>query len=257
MSKNRIAIAFSVFLIFAMTVSFLPLQVNAQDTMKTYAIIGAVPNPVGVGQQVLLHIGITQQLATTIDSWEGLTVTVTRPDDHTETLGPYTTDATGGTGDIYVPTMTGEYTFQTHFPEQVCDEGVPAFGGRPTVPPGTIMLASDSEVLTVVVQEEQLPTYPGVPLPTEYWTRPINAQFYEWYSIAGDWLGYPRYDAPYLPYNDNAPNSGHILWAKQLVTGGLAGGLSGIDNRTHAYECGDAYEGKFASSVDSRWSTLL
>ena len=31
---------------------------------KTQAFIGALPNPVGVGQEVLLHIGIQQQLST-------------------------------------------------------------------------------------------------------------------------------------------------------------------------------------------------
>jgi hypothetical protein len=59
---------------------------------------------------VLLHVGITNPQ----DGWEGLTVTVEKPDGKTETLGPIRTDATGGTGTVYVPTIAGNYTFLDH-----------------------------------------------------------------------------------------------------------------------------------------------
>lgn len=91
--------------------------INAQATKKTYAFIGATPNPIGINQEVLIHVGITDPLTVNF-GWEGLTVTVKRPDGQTETLGPFTTDATGGTGTVYVPTMAGNYTLQTHFPAQ-------------------------------------------------------------------------------------------------------------------------------------------
>ena len=71
----------------------------------THAYIGATPNPVGVGEEVLLHVGITDYLYVVSDGWEGLTVTVTKPDGSTETLGPFRSDSTGGTGAIYIPTM--------------------------------------------------------------------------------------------------------------------------------------------------------
>jgi outer membrane protein assembly factor BamB len=177
--------------------------------------------------------------------WEGLSVTIERPDGTTETLRDIDTDSTGGTGRVYVPTITGNYTLQTHFPEQVTVTGVKM---APGIPAGTTMLASSSEKLTLVVQEEPTPYYPEHPLPTEYWTRPIDAQHREWHAIAGNWIGYPRYDAPFVPYNEG-PETGHVLWAKPLATGGLAGELMGRDNLAHAYECGDAYEGKFAASV--------
>ena len=42
----------------------LPLAIAQEEfrTKKTYAIIGATPNPFGVNQQVLLHIGVTDYL---------------------------------------------------------------------------------------------------------------------------------------------------------------------------------------------------
>jgi outer membrane protein assembly factor BamB len=232
---------------FAMAVSLIAFSNNpsakAADTQTTYAFIGAMPNPVGVGQEVLLHVGITQQLGLPAQSWEGLIVTVTKPDGERITLGPYDTDATGGTGGVFVPEMEGEYTLQAHFPEQVFEEGVSGFGGQGSVPAGTTMLASDSEELTLVVYADPISIYPGVPLPTEYWTRPINAQFREWASIAGSWPGVPT--DHYVTGNDDAPETGHILWTKPIAMGGLVGG----DLGAQAMECGAAYEQKFGAPV--------
>jgi outer membrane protein assembly factor BamB len=209
------------------------LTVDMLPPRTTYAFIGALPNPVGVGQEVLLHVGITQQLTNVAYGWEGLTVTVEKPDGKTETIGPFRTDATGGTGTVYVPTMAGNYILQTHFPEQRSGEGKVG-GGTPS---GTLMLASDSEKLTLVVQAEPLEYYPGSPLPTEYWTRPINAQHREWYQIAGSsWQS--------DEYND-APEAPHVLWTKPLTIGGLVGG----DTEVQSFEHGDAYEGKWPNRI--------
>jgi outer membrane protein assembly factor BamB len=113
------------------------------------------------------------------------------------------------------------------------------------------MLASDSEKITLVVTEESYVTYPGVALPTEYWTRPINAQFREWYTISGSSLqGGSTVGVP-APYND-APESPHILWTKPMTTGGLVGGelgLVGSGATSVAMENGDAYEGKFSNRL--------
>ena len=189
-SKSKAkTIAISVFLVLAMAVSLVALPAaNAQPpppppiegTSESYAFIGATPNPVGVGQETLLHLGITQQLQITESHWSDLTVTVTRPDDTTETLGPFKTDATGGTGTIYVPTMEGTYKLQTHFPAQWNNFTVFDFTTFTSVPYNLYYEADDSDVLELVVTAESTPIYPGVPLPTEYWTRPIDAQAHEW-----------------------------------------------------------------------------
>jgi len=152
----------------------------------TYAYLGAVPNPVGVNQQVLLHVGITQELQTVAMGWEGLSVTIERPDGEIDTLENIRTDSTGGTGKAYTPDKVGTYYLKTHFPEQVTTQDKRAgsmFTGY--VPVGTVMLASESEVLELVVQEDSIPYYPGQPKPNEYWTRPIDAQLRDWSPIAG------------------------------------------------------------------------
>ena len=220
---------------------------NAQTTtpIKTYAFIGTTPNPVGVGQEVLLHIGISEATAGTSFQWKGLTVTVTKPDNTTETLGPFSTDATGGTGSIYVPTMVGTYQFQTHFPAQ---NMAIAFAGVGAIP----YAASDSPIQTLVVQQDPITYYPGAPLPTEYWNRPVNAQFETWSPLTGNWLrAIGSYTMPpddkYVPGNEGAPETAHILWNYQYATGGLAGGA--IPAEGGGYEMGDAYVGKFLNSV--------
>jgi hypothetical protein len=248
MNKNKTSIAIALFLMFAMTISIIALPVTSGQTSRiTYPYIGATPNPVGVGQEVLLHVGITQQLSIVGMGWEGLSVTITRPDGTTETIRDLTTDSTGGTGTVFVPTVAGNYTLVTHFPEQVTQTGKTS----PGITLGTIMLASTSEPLTLVVTDEPQQYWPDIPLPTEYWARPIDAQLFEWHTISGNWLrtyssgGVPRF----IPYNDDAPESAHILWAKPIAGGGLAGGLMGRDDRAHSYEDGAAYVPKFENGI--------
>jgi hypothetical protein len=218
----------------------IPIASSQLSTRPTYAYIGAVPNPVGVGQEVLIHVGITQPLENYWMGWEGLTITVTKPDGTKETLGPFRTDSTGGTGTVFVPTMMGNYTFQTHMPEQITTET--NYGGG--TPANVTMLASDSRVLTLVVEEQLKPIWPGLPLPTEYWTRPIDSQLREWNTISASWVSTPENFV--ARNNDNAPETAHILWEKQLAMGGLAGG---VEFGPQSMEIGDAYEGKFQSSV--------
>jgi WD40 repeat protein len=243
MTKNKSAVAMLLIVTIALTLAALP-STNAQvptRTKQTYALCTVTPNPVGVGQEALVWIGISDYLNIYTDGWVGLTVTVTKPDNGTETLGLFRTDSTGSTGTIYRPTMVGTYYFQTHFPAQWYN-----WTGQANV----WYEASDSEKYALNVTQEPREYYPGVPLPDFYWNRPINAQAREWASITGDWLwgaalnNYPYYNWR-VSNNAEAPESGHILWAKSVTNGGLAGG----DIGTEGYFPGDAYEGYFADSV--------
>jgi outer membrane protein assembly factor BamB len=248
---KKIVNAILLFLIFAMIISLFALPtVTPQEPMKmkTYAYIGATPNPVGVGQEVLLHVGITHALPDVSMGWEGLSVTIEKPDGTTTLLDNIRTDSTAGTGKVYIPDIPGNYTLQAHFPEQVLtEESRAGEGTSPPTPAGTIMLASDSEKLILTVTEEAQLIWPGIALPTEYWTRPINGQFYEWNSIAGNMLSIARgTDGPqYTNYNEG-PETAHMLWAKPVMLGGLAGGM---EYGPQSYDDGSAYEGVWLSNV--------
>lgn len=250
-------IAFLLVISMAFPLSAIP-SVSGASSLATYPVIGATPNPVGIGQETLILIGITQATTSALYGWDGLTINVVKPNGANVTLGPYKTDSTGLTGAVYVPDMVGNYTLQLHFPQQATPVDFTSFFS-PTIPKGTIMLASDSIPITLVVQEERTPTYPGIPLPTEYWTRPVDDQLREWSSIDGNWLQTPP---NFLAFgNDYAPTSAHILWTKPLTSGGQTGGTldpsQEILTQTSAsgqsgqvgYDTGDAYEGKWSGSI--------
>ncbi len=221
--------------------------VNAQTgvSKNTFPLIGAMPNPVGVGQETLITAGITHATAWPQPGWTGITVTVTKPDNTTETLGPVTTDTTGMTGITYTPTMAGTHYLQTNFPEQKI-----LYNAAGTLA-NTTMKASTSEKYPLEVTTEPRQYYPGAPLPTEYWTRPINAQFREWVPIAGNWLGILGYGNRLPPDNADAPETAHLLWARQYAEGGLVGGadLNAVNIDAISYEHGDAYEGKWSNPI--------
>jgi len=219
---------------------------TAQTPMQkdTFPFINAIPNPVGVGQEVLLHVGILTAHVHG-DGWKNLEVLITKPDGTTEKLTGINTDSTGGTGRVYVPDQVGTYILQTHFPEQVVEVDIVQSDTGRVLPAGTIMKESYSPTLELVVQEEPVPIYPGHPRPTEYWSRPIDSQLYEWNVIAGHWLRSPP--NLYAPYNEDAPETAHILWAKPIRRdlGALVGGAYD----SHGFTTGDAYENEWQNSV--------
>jgi outer membrane protein assembly factor BamB len=240
-SKSKTTIAVALLIILAMTISLFAFPGDPKSAVAattSYPYIGALPNPAGVGQDVLLHVGVLTQLQDASQGWKGLSVTIKKPDGTTETIPDITTDATGGTGRTFTPTMEGNYTLQTHFPAQWFN--YTDYWGNPV---DTLYAAADSEELTLVVLAEPVPVYPGHALPTEYWTRPIDPQLREWAVVAGNWLETP--DNKIALGNDDAPETAHVLWAKVLTQGGLVG--EPLDS--HSFEIGDAYEGKFISRL--------
>jgi hypothetical protein len=235
-------------LIFAASVITTIPTTYAQEarTQKTYPLIDAIPNPVGVGQQVLIRHGISEGLGMVLQGWEDITVTIVDPDKITTSLGPLRTDSTGAGFTSFTPNKVGTYVLTTNFPEQeVPQPGWFVAERGAFLPGGTVMLASSIST-ELVVQQEPLEAYQDLPLPVEYWTRPIDPQLRSWYQIAGNWVERPPNS--FSPYNDDAPETAHVLWAKQLTTGGLTGGLWETDIPASS-ETGDAYEGKFQNSV--------
>ena len=233
-SKNiTISLTLLAILLIPIAISSIP-NANA-STYTSYPFLGAMPNPIGVGQEVLLHVGALTALQTASDGWEGLKVVITKPDNSTITLNAPKTDSTGGTGLIFIPDQIGTYYMYTDFPNQTYRNNV--------------YQPAKSDILELVVQADPIEYYPAFPLPEEYWTRPIDAQIREWYSIAGHWLRAP--EGFYAPYNDG-PTTAHILWTRPLGEdqGGLVGGMPLSDERyiaegTDSFENGDAYEGRW------------
>ena len=207
--------------------------------VTTYAYLSVEPNPVGVGQTVLANAWILPLQPTATDVFHGLTVTITKPDATTESR-TLTTSTVGSQYFSYTPTQVGTYSFKLRYAGEVFTRG------------GYKYLTSESPTVTLVVQQQPIMPTPENPLPTDYWTRPINGQNRLWSSISGDWLmqGYnatgKAFDAQFgfNPYSQ-APRSAHIMWTKPLAMGGIVGGALG----DLSYYAGLSYESKAAPSI--------
>jgi outer membrane protein assembly factor BamB len=250
--KNRIAaIAIAIFLTISIGASMILVPTaSAHDPpweIPTFSFCSVSPNPVGVGQTLRVNFWVNeppptaqpQQLVGNYgDRWENMTVIVTKPDGTTETLGPYKSDCTGGTVTTYTPKVVGNYTFQMIFPGQILagNNLWPGISAMNKAFVGDYYQPSKSNVDTVTVQEEPISYPPATPLPTKYWTRPINALNNNWYVIGGNWLGFYQNfltntggyggSMNYNPYT-TAPTTAHILWTKPEYFGGQVGGEFG------------------------------
>jgi outer membrane protein assembly factor BamB len=245
-NKKTMSSTIAMFLIISMAITLfaLPNFATAQTVTKftTYPFVEAIPNPVGVGQRTLINFGLLNYLNVDGDGWN-VTLTITAPDGTVETIDRKTW-STGTVGYSFTPETNGTYILQTHFEETSYNYTAFSYVTFTYTTVYGLYLASESAEYKLVVQNDAVPYYPGQALPSEYWSRPIDSQFREWYSIAGSWLAAPA--NLYAPYNDG-PESAHILWT--MPVGDTMGGLAGGNTGEHAYGTGDAYEGKWAGSV--------
>jgi outer membrane protein assembly factor BamB len=238
--KNKnMSSAIAVLLIVSFVISIFAATgtVNAQEArdITTFPFVDAVPRTAGVGQPVLVNFGLLNYLAIDGDGWN-VTLIITDPNGKTSTIDRMTW-STGTVGYYFVPDTIGTYTLQCKFDRVYY---------APTVAGAAIgwYAASQSDTVQLVIQADSKADHPGYSLPDSYWTRPIDTQLREWWSIAGSWVARPR--NAYAPYND-APGSAHILWTMPM--GDTLGGLSGGDNWAIGYQNGDAYEGKYSGSI--------
>jgi hypothetical protein len=263
---KRVAIALSLLLTIAILTFSIPTQISAHNppiNIQTLAFLNVAPNPIGVGQSVTLNFWLNQPPPTANgvygDRWDNLTVTVTNPNGTKEKLGPFSSDATGGTFTLYTPNIVGNYTFQFFFTGQTLAGRNLIPGASPQVTQfiGDYYQPSNSTTVTLTVQQEPIQGFPQNPLPSSYWSRPINAENNNWYSIGGSWLGFGQstfantgmYNSSgnYNPYT-SAPNSPHILWTKPIAFGGIMGGEYGFSEQANFYATSQ-YEPKFAPVI--------
>jgi hypothetical protein len=199
--------------------------------IPTYTYISASNNPIGAGQTLVLvfwanAVPVTAQ-GTYGDFWT-FDVDVTKPDGSIETLGPFDSDPVGGSYALYTPDQLGEYTFVANFLEHTIT-------GQPLDPRlntteqynyaywGDIYLASQSNPLTVTVQQEEITSWSETPLPDRYWTRPVNNINRGWNVLLGNWLsGAAQTNGPTTNFcYGSATESAHVLWATPMWSGGI------------------------------------
>jgi PQQ-like domain len=232
--------------------------------IPTFAYINVSPNPVGAGEQVLVVFWLDKtfdsELITNDYRFHNFILTITNPNGTTETKTfDYITDTTSSQYTTYVPDIVGTYTFNFTFPAQDYNK----YSHSPTSAYVNDTYLGSSAQTTLTVQQEPIPGPPTYPLPTEYWTRPIEGQNTAWAAVASNYL-YPMaaaytFGAVRLQPDGTAPNSAHILWTKPINFGGVVGGdtavhdpyspsaATGVEDAT--YYTGLSYESRFSNPI--------
>lgn len=245
--KKKINTIVSILLLTILVTTFALPTSNAYDPdVPTYAFISVAPNPLGVGQTTFVTMWIDKMPPLTASRgiaipFGGITLTVTKPDGTKQIMGPYETDPVGALFVKYTPDAIGTYTFKFSFPGQNFTKGFDTSG---TDVSGYYM-ASVTKEYNLTVQQDPIGAWPEIPLPNDYWDRPIEGQNKLWGSIGGNWIGNlirGQYNVTgsFNPYT-TGPNTAHIVWTEPIEFGGIVGEPFGDDS----YYEGLSYEMRF------------
>jgi outer membrane protein assembly factor BamB len=235
--------------------------------IPSFAYVAAQPSPVGVGQQVQVYMWVDAPIPSAAEGNDyrrhDYKLTITSPDGKTEVkTWPVIWDTTGVQYYAFTPNQVGTYTLLFEYPDQLFTwntTAVQAWYGD--------TFKADSATTTVIVQEEPL-TAPvlSYPIPSEYWTRPIEGQNTDWYSVSSNWLNQPFNNVGdsgtqgavsscdtqggygRLQKDGIAPNSPHILWTKPMQDGGVVGGDI-YQTPGETYYMGGSYNVRFRDAI--------
>jgi hypothetical protein len=247
-STNKLSVI-TLFLMLTVAIPLVALPTATASEYKTVAYIVATPDPVGVGQPINIimwaGIALPGALVSNDIRWHDYKLVIMRPDGTNDTrTWPVVTDTTSTQFLQYVPDAAGTYSFVFSYPDL-------NFTWSGTYK-NTIFLGTTSKVLSVTVQDEPIADpITSYPLPTEYWTRPIEGQNTDWWGISSHWLGYshPKHSTNIRFQPDgSAPNSAHILWTKSIDEGGVVGG-SNVGVGGNMYYSGMAYNSRFTNPI--------
>jgi hypothetical protein len=235
------------------TIAVLPVS-NAHDpawTIPTYAYISVAPNPVGVDQTCIIVFWLNWPPPSAAgaggDRWQNLTIDIVKPDGSKTVLGPFNSDPVGSYYAQFTPDQPGQYTLTFNFPGQKASlYGPTGIAGSNSAYVNDTFLPSHATT-TLTVQTDPIENLPSYPLPTTYWSRPVEGQNIEWAKLVSNWLGTPQIVGKLQP-NGIAPSSAHIMWKKPLQAGGIVGGNYAVNDAMPFYS-GTAYEGKFSSPL--------
>lgn len=165
-----------------------PLQpgVIPNTTVTSAAYLSFRPNPIGVGQTLLVNMWITPA-PEAMRMFLDLEVTITKPDGTTDIvkMNSYTDDGTAWLEYMVDQVGTWKFKFEfpgTFYPAGRYNNGYIVTNSTGTLYPGTNYYApASTPEQTLTVQQDIVASWPAAPLPTDYWTRPISSENREWY----------------------------------------------------------------------------
>lgn len=222
-------------------------NVTPDHTIATRAFLSFRPNPVGMNQVILVNMWVNPS-TTSGRRLMAFTVTITKPDGtkDVKTLDSYFADSTAWFE--YIVDQVGTWKLKFDFPGGYFPAGLVWDYRSSTYLNYTESIyykpASTSEQ-TLTVQQDQVMSWPSAPLPNDYWTRPVEPQNREWWTILGNvpWYGPgggPAWDELYPNTNPywnaqqgftpwvQGPNSAHIVWKQLSADAGIIGSEEGI-----------------------------
>lgn len=259
------------------------------DQIPTHSFIITAPNPIGVGQTcniVMFNPQVPPGASIYNDVRYFFTLSVTKPDGTVQnfpsndqhsysawsqnTIQTYMgqtvfgSDSTGSTYMSYTPDTTGNYTFTVKcLPVSMrwfvngTGSYSPYYTQNPNDYYGTVFLGSNFtttlSVQTTPVSLSGMNAPANEPIPTEYWTRPIEQENPQWFAIASNWLHSSHdyanggYQNMYQP-DGTAPNTGHILWTRPTEDSGIIGG-SDTTRAGNSFNTGSQYQPRFTSPI--------
>jgi hypothetical protein len=212
----------------------LPAGVIPDVTLDTHPGLSVRPNPVGIGQTVLINMWINPPLHNARTGTR-YSVTFTKPDGTTDVkdgIESYNGDTTAWFE--YIVDQVGTWKVRFDFPGQYFPPGnytsgqlagFSSYGRVYSMSDSCYYAPSTTGDKELVVQQDQVMSWPPSALPTDYWTRPISPENRDWKAIAGNWPWPYANNYDYAGPFTIAPTTSHIVWKRQDGVAGLVGGL--------------------------------
>ena len=290
-SNKAVTIAIAALLIISMGTSVVLIPSASAHTpswqIPTTAYIAAEPNPVGVGQQIVIYFwinlifgsqstGVTGAAQLTNNfRFHNYNLTIVSPSGNTTTkIFDVITDPTSSQYTYFTPTEIGNYALIFTFPGQNYTQ----YNYEPNSPFVNDTYLPSTKTTILVVQQDPIPAAAGSPpLPTEYWARPIYGENTDWWQISSNWLGTgsPVSSATgsgYIsafsfapgfgwgsvieryPGDAVGPLTGHVMWTRSLENGGVVGGNNvfgdlGASDKGITWFEGSAYEQRYVNPI--------
>jgi hypothetical protein len=218
----------------------LPAGVTPDVSYDTIAYISFRPDPVGVGQPLLVNVFLQPPIHVARYFKDAFLVTFTSPSGTEIEDSPFSSyygDSTGWLEQTFDEVGTWQVTFDflgAYFPSGIyTSEAAFTSGQELEAELGVYYEPSSDGPYEFTVQQEQVASWPPRALPTDYWTRPVEPENREWWPILGGYpgdgvVGYPG--SGYWPDDTNAyaqsnwyhfipyttaPRSAHIMWKRQ------------------------------------------
>lgn len=229
----------------------LPSGVTPEVNVEAKAYLSFRPNPVGLGQTFLVNMWMTPALHAA-RYFKDFEVSIMNPSGETQVvkIDSYRADTTAWFEWVADEVGVWKLKFDfkgAYFPagNYSTEFGAVMYGQATTFsfPQSCYYTPSSTGWQELVVQEETVASWAGVPLPTDYWTRPISPENREWWWISGHfpWRGpgggaaWPEDTNMFWANGDRyrftpwvqAPNTAHVVWRRQGAIGGMLGPFEG------------------------------